>query len=163
MDLNIFNLVDDSKCYEAIRNLRWGNGCQCPHCDSCQVIKRGADETHNARQRYECKNCHKRFDDLTNTVFSGHHQPGPEIGRGRAAERRRDARPGTRCIKRPVPGLAARTRGRAARPVVVVHALVRAAVPRILGKTQREGDVGRGRLVDGSPGAAGSRGGVGGR
>lgn len=75
MDLNIFNLVDDSKCYEAIRNLRWGNGCQCPHCDSCQVIKRGADETHNARQRYECKNCHKRFDDLTNTVFSGHHQP----------------------------------------------------------------------------------------
>ena len=27
------------------------------------------------KQRYECKQCCKRFDDLTDTVFSGHHQP----------------------------------------------------------------------------------------
>ena len=29
----------------------------------------------SARQRYECKNCGKRFDDLTGTIFAGHHQP----------------------------------------------------------------------------------------
>jgi len=27
------------------------------------------------RQRYECTDCHKRFDDLTDTIFAGHHQP----------------------------------------------------------------------------------------
>jgi transposase-like protein len=29
----------------------------------------------NPQQRYECKDCNKRFDDLTSTVFAGHHQP----------------------------------------------------------------------------------------
>ena len=33
------------------------------------------DEKEPARQRYECRACGKRFDDLTGTVFSGHHQP----------------------------------------------------------------------------------------
>ena len=28
-----------------------------------------------ARQRYECTACHTRFDDLTDTIFAGHHQP----------------------------------------------------------------------------------------
>jgi len=28
-----------------------------------------------ARQRSECHNCHKRFDDLTDIIFAGHHQP----------------------------------------------------------------------------------------
>jgi len=28
-----------------------------------------------ARQRYECHDCNKRFDDLTDTIFAGHHQP----------------------------------------------------------------------------------------
>ncbi|MFQ5560695.1 MAG: hypothetical protein ACE5FU_08935 [Nitrospinota bacterium] len=26
-------------------------------------------------QWYECKECGKRFDDLTGTIFSGHHKP----------------------------------------------------------------------------------------
>lgn len=28
-----------------------------------------------ARQRYECVACQKQFDDLTDTIFEGHHQP----------------------------------------------------------------------------------------
>ena len=28
-----------------------------------------------ASQRYECNACEKRFDDLTGTIFAGHHQP----------------------------------------------------------------------------------------
>ncbi len=42
---------------------------------STQVIKRGFDDTEPARQRYECTDCHTRFDDLTDTIFAGHHQP----------------------------------------------------------------------------------------
>ena len=50
-------------------------GRQCPFCDSKQVIKRGLDDKEPARQRYECENCGKRFDDLTGTIFVEHHQP----------------------------------------------------------------------------------------
>jgi transposase-like protein len=42
---------------------------------STQVIKRGFDDTEPARQRYECHDCDTRFDDLTDTIFAGHHQP----------------------------------------------------------------------------------------
>ena len=73
--VRIQQLVSDEQCYETIRELRWPEGVRCPHCDSDRVIKRGRDETQPARQRYECKACGKRFDDLTETVFAGHHQP----------------------------------------------------------------------------------------
>src|SRR3712207_1054916 len=33
------------------------------------------DETQRSRQRYRCKACSGRFDDLTGTVLAGHHQP----------------------------------------------------------------------------------------
>lgn len=75
MELNIFNLVDDKKCYEGLRELRWSVGVTCPHCQSKHIIKRGFDDQNEWKQRYECKDCQKRFDDLTNTIFSGHHQP----------------------------------------------------------------------------------------
>jgi transposase-like protein len=55
--------------------LRWPDGITCPSCESKHVIKRGFDDTEPARQRYECGNCHPRFDDLTDTIFAGHHQP----------------------------------------------------------------------------------------
>ncbi len=73
--VKIQQLVSDKQCYETIRELRWPEGVRCPHCDSDRVIKRGRDETQPNRQRYECKSCGKRFDDLTETVFAGHHQP----------------------------------------------------------------------------------------
>ena len=75
MQVNIRKLIDDANCYETVRQLRWQEGVECPFCDSKQVVKRGFDEKESARQRYECKACGKRFDDLTGTVFSGHHQP----------------------------------------------------------------------------------------
>jgi len=74
MDIRIQNLVDDERCYETVRNLRWGNSVKCPHCEGKEIIKRGRGERESACQRYECKACGKRFDDLTNTVFAGHHQ-----------------------------------------------------------------------------------------
>ena len=73
--VKIQHLVSNEQCYETVRNLRWPEGEQCPWCGSSEIIKRGRDETQAARRRYECKTCRKRFDDLTGTVFSGHHQP----------------------------------------------------------------------------------------
>ena len=73
--INLQNLISDCKCYETVRALRWPNGSCCAHCSSTNIKKRGKDEKHTSRQRYYCHECSKHFDDLTNTVFSGHHQP----------------------------------------------------------------------------------------
>ena len=74
--LNILNLIDDARCFETVRAMRWPQGgVTCPHCDSPQVTKQGHDESQPARQKYECTVCRKRFDDLTGTIFAGHHQP----------------------------------------------------------------------------------------
>src|SRR5260370_41526914 len=75
VQVNIKNLIDDVQCYQTVRELRWPDGIACPSCQSTQVIKRGFDDTEPARQRYECHDCDKRFDDLTDTIFAGHHQP----------------------------------------------------------------------------------------
>jgi transposase-like protein len=75
LQVNIKNLIDEVQCYQTVRALRWPNGIECPSCQSKQVLKRGFDDTELARQRYECHDCHKRFDDLTDTIFAGHHQP----------------------------------------------------------------------------------------
>jgi len=75
VQVNIKNLIDDGQCYQTVRELRWPDGIKCPSCESTHVIKRGFDDTELARQRYECTDCHTRFDDLTDTIFAGHHQP----------------------------------------------------------------------------------------
>src|SRR5215813_12951378 len=75
VQVNITNLIDDVQCYQTVRELRWPNGITCPSCTSQHIIKRGFDDKEPARQRYECHDCDKRFDDLTDTIFAGHHQP----------------------------------------------------------------------------------------
>jgi transposase-like protein len=73
--INLTSLIDDAKCYELIRHYRWPNGVRCTSCCSATVIRHGHDETQRHRQRYRCKDCGARFDDLTGTVLAGHHQP----------------------------------------------------------------------------------------
>ena len=75
MQVNIKHLIDDVQCYQTVRELRWPDGVACPSCESQHVIKRGFDDTEPARQRYACHDGDKRFDDLTDTIFAGHHQP----------------------------------------------------------------------------------------
>jgi transposase-like protein len=75
MQVNIKNLIDEMQCYQTVHDLRWPDGVECPAGRSTQVIKRGFDDTESARQRYECTDCHKRFDELTDTIFAGPHQP----------------------------------------------------------------------------------------
>jgi transposase-like protein len=69
LSVNLTHLIDDEKCYETVRQMRWTK------CKSSEVIKRGKDETQPARQRYQCKTCNTNFDDLTATIFAGNHQP----------------------------------------------------------------------------------------
>jgi transposase-like protein len=73
--LRISSLIDDAKCFETVRQMRWPNGVTCPHCGSSHLKRRGKDEKQPQRQRYQCNQCSRQFDDLTDTIFAGHHQP----------------------------------------------------------------------------------------
>jgi transposase-like protein len=73
--VNIQALIDDAKCFEAVRTMRWPDGVRCTGCHSAEVTKDGRDDTQPERQRYKCHRCGKRFDDLTDTIFAGHHLP----------------------------------------------------------------------------------------
>ncbi len=73
--INLSGLMDDAKCFAFVRRRRWPEGVRCPGCNSGAVIRDGCDDTQPHRQRYRCKDCTSRFDDLTGTVLAGHHQP----------------------------------------------------------------------------------------
>lgn len=75
MLINIKILVEERICYEKLRELRWQEGVKCPHCKGAQHKRHGYHNNCEHRYRYQCKGCHKYFDDLTNTIFEGHHQP----------------------------------------------------------------------------------------
>ena len=73
--VHLASLIDDAKCFALVRQHRWPEGVRCPGCGSSAVVRHGGDDTQPHRQRYRCKACAGRFDDLTGTVLAGHHQP----------------------------------------------------------------------------------------
>ena len=73
--VNLSSLIDDAKCYALVRQHRWPDGVRCPQCRSADVMRNGRDDAQPHRQRYRCRACDSRFDDLTGTVLAGHHQP----------------------------------------------------------------------------------------
>jgi transposase-like protein len=73
--VNLSALIDDAKCFALVRQHRWPEGVRCPACGGASVVRDGFDETQAQRQRYRCRACARRFDDLTGTVLAGHHQP----------------------------------------------------------------------------------------
>jgi transposase-like protein len=73
--VNIQDLFDDARCYHAIREMRWPDGVTCPRCPSDSVMRNGRDDTEPHRHCYECKGRRHRSDDLTATIFAGHHRP----------------------------------------------------------------------------------------
>ena len=72
--VNIQDLLDDARCYETVRSLRWPDGIVCPHCSSASVIKNGrttpnrTDSVTSAVAVASCSTTHR--DEL-----AGHHQP----------------------------------------------------------------------------------------
>ena len=73
--LRIQNLIKETECYTTIREMRWPLGVRCVECESDKVKRNGSKGDDNVCQKYTCKRCFKHFDDLTGTIFSGHHQP----------------------------------------------------------------------------------------
>src|SRR3712207_1420239 len=73
--VNLSALIDDAKCFALVRQHRWPEGVRCPACGDSGVVRDGYDDRQAHRQRYRCKGCAGRFDDLTGTVLAGHHQP----------------------------------------------------------------------------------------
>jgi transposase-like protein len=73
--IHIQSLIDETKGFETVRALRWPAGVRCPTCAHSEMTKQGHDDTQPERQRYLCKSCGRRFDDLTDTILAGHHQP----------------------------------------------------------------------------------------
>src|SRR5215213_11857430 len=73
--VNLSGLLDDAKCFAFVRQHRWPEGVRCPGCGSGAVIRDGCDDTQPCRQRYRCKACTGRFDDLTGTALAGRHRP----------------------------------------------------------------------------------------
>ena len=74
MKIFIRDLIDVIKVYKLFRKIRWKNGCHCLFCGSNKIHKKGWHSRHEGCQRYKCLKCHRQFDDLTGTVFSGRHQ-----------------------------------------------------------------------------------------
>lgn len=72
--LKIHELLDEAKCYEALREIRWPHGVRCVQCQSDACSRDGYHTKQPLRQRYRCRVCAKRFDDLSETVLGGHHQ-----------------------------------------------------------------------------------------
>ncbi len=73
--VDLSGLMDDAKCFAFVRQHRWPDGVRCPGCGGDAVIRDGHDDTQPHRQRYRCRACASRFDDLTGTVLAGRHQP----------------------------------------------------------------------------------------
>jgi transposase-like protein len=50
--VNLLALIDDAKCFEPVRAMRWPAGVRCPECNSDEVTKDGRDDSQPERQRY---------------------------------------------------------------------------------------------------------------
>ena len=62
--VNLSGLMHDAKCFAFVRQRRWPEGIRCPACGNDAVIRDGHNDTQPCRQRYRCKACLGRFDDL---------------------------------------------------------------------------------------------------
>jgi transposase-like protein len=63
------SVLDDKKCVQILRRLRWPGSTKCPSCNSFEVIKSGKHQ--EFYQRYRCKSCGRIFNDKTGTIFEG--------------------------------------------------------------------------------------------
>ena len=75
-DIHLQDLISPQKAFAVLRQIRWSDGVVfCPKCGSIHISKNGHDIKQPEKQHYHCEDCNCYFDDLTGTIFSGHHQP----------------------------------------------------------------------------------------
>lgn len=70
-------LPDRADCVEYLQDQRWADGVRCTNCASRETIKKGT--TRKGARRYECRNCERRFNDHTGTIFAEHKLSLPEM------------------------------------------------------------------------------------
>lgn len=73
--VSIQKLISETECYATIRKMRWPEGVRCVGCYSTEIKRNGHKRDGSACQKYTCKKCGRHFDDISDTIFSGHHQP----------------------------------------------------------------------------------------
>ena len=49
MLIKLTNLLDEAKCYDVIRQLRWPDGVVCLHCCGTEVVRNGHDDRERHR------------------------------------------------------------------------------------------------------------------
>jgi len=69
--VNLAGLLDEAKCFELVRQMRWPQGVRCVRCGGDHVLRNGHDDTQQFRQRYVCRDCSARFDELSETALAG--------------------------------------------------------------------------------------------
>lgn len=61
-------MPDEDECVETLREIRWSDGVRCVDCDSATIECR--TETYREHYaRYECLDCGRWFNDLSDTIF----------------------------------------------------------------------------------------------
>lgn len=74
--LKITDLMSDARCYEKLRELRWGKGpVRCPRCESDECKEKGASNKSSENRKYRCASCTRSFNDLTGTLFAESNLP----------------------------------------------------------------------------------------
>lgn len=73
MTLYQLSFLSSEQIYKLIRELRFKNGLFCPHCKSKEPRRIKYKNCFNAygKRFYFCRECGKRFNDLTGTIFDG--------------------------------------------------------------------------------------------
>ena len=61
--IHMHSRIDDAKCCETVRALRWPDGVRGARCDRAEVTTQGRDDTPPERQRYLGKSCRRHVDD----------------------------------------------------------------------------------------------------
>ncbi|WP_216638529.1 transposase [Endozoicomonas arenosclerae] len=41
--MKLYDLLDNAKCFEKIRQIRWPEGVKCVHCASSDITRQGKD------------------------------------------------------------------------------------------------------------------------
>ncbi|HZS04731.1 MAG TPA: transposase [Blastocatellia bacterium] len=73
--LRIDDLINDARCYQSVRQLRWPDGLRCVWCHSGNIRRRDIINDNASASATTAVACGSDFDDLTDTVFAHHHQP----------------------------------------------------------------------------------------
>ena len=72
---DIYNLKSVTKYVKSVRAPHPGDGAPVPIVESVERLQKGGEKTPNPGGRPNlCQPCEGRFEDLTETIFAGHHQ-----------------------------------------------------------------------------------------